>query len=107
MVQTSTSSETENLLINLPKNIKLLVTQEHFQVLAIANRDLRLERKATGVLIVNPPNGWETGNRNSKTIQQLANWADTNDTGLVFDSSTGFTLPNGAIRSPDASWVSK
>ena len=107
MVKTSTRSEMKSLLIKLPKTVELLVTQEHFQILSIANQDLRLERTATGALIVNPPTGWKTGNRNSKIIQQLANWADTDDTGLVFDSSTGFTLPNGAIRSPDVSWVSK
>jgi Uma2 family endonuclease len=52
-----------------------------------------------------PPTGWETGNRNSRLVQRLGNWADTDGNGLVFDSSTGFKLPNGAIRSPDAAWV--
>jgi len=52
-----------------------------------------------------PPAGSETGHRNSTLNLRLAGWAETDDTGLAFDSSTGFTLPNGAIRSPDASWV--
>lgn len=51
------------------------------------------------------PTGSETGNRNSKLTQQLANWTDLDGTGIEFDSSTGFTLPNGAKRSPDAAWL--
>ena len=54
-----------------------------------------------------PPTGSETGRRNSTLTQRLANWAETDGTGIVFDSSTLFTLPNGAKRSPDVSWVKK
>jgi Uma2 family endonuclease len=107
MVQTPTKPNTNNFLLVLPKNIRLSVTLEQFEELAIANRDLRLERTAPGELIVNPPTGWQTGNRNGRINQQLFNWADRDGTGMAFDSSTGFTLPNNAIRSPDASWVSK
>ena len=56
-------------------------------------------------LVIMPPRGWGSGNRNSRLTQRLGNWADTNGMGLAFDSSTGFKLPNGADRSPDASWV--
>jgi len=52
-----------------------------------------------------PPTGWGTGKQNTKLTQRLANWADSDGTGVVFDSSTGFSLPNGADRSPDAAWV--
>ena len=52
-----------------------------------------------------PPAFSDTGNRNVKIVQQLANWADEDGTGEVFDSSSGFTLPNGATRSPDAAWI--
>ncbi len=52
------------------------------------------------------PTGGETGNRNSKLTKKLAIYEDKNPSGLSFDSSTGFLLPNKAIRSPDASWVS-
>ena len=108
MVQTPASPETETLLIELPKTIGLYVTQEQFAALAAANRDLRLERTAQGELIVNPPTGWETGERNSSLTGQLYRWYEENeDLGKVFDSSTGFILPNGATRSPDASWVSR
>ncbi|MBF2063792.1 MAG: Uma2 family endonuclease [Calothrix sp. C42_A2020_038] len=81
------------------------LTDEQFFQLCQANKDLRFERTATGELIVIPPTGGETGNRNGRLTQQLFNWSDTDNTGIAFDSSTGFKLPNGADRSPDASWV--
>ena len=106
MIQTPTNPET--LLIELPRTIALSVTQEQFTTLATLNRDLQLERTSQGELIVNPPAGWETGERNSSLTAQLYRWYEDNEYfGKVFDSSTGFTLPNGAIRSPDASWVSQ
>lgn len=107
MVQTPASPETETLLIELPKSIGLYVTQEQFAALAAANRDLRLERTAQGELIANPPTGWETGERNCSISGELYLWwRNAGEPGKVFDSSTGFILPNGATRSPDASWVS-
>lgn len=91
------------LILNLHPAIEL--TDEQFFQLCQHNRDLRLERTAEGELIIMPPTGWGSGNRNSRLTQRLGNWADTNGMGLAFDSSTGFKLPNGADRSPDASWV--
>lgn len=108
MVQTSPQAESETLLLNLPKKLGLYVTPEQFAVLAASNQDLRLERTAGGELIVNPPTGWETGKRNSRISGELYLWwRNTGEPGEVFDSSTGFILPNGATRSPDASWVSQ
>ena len=96
------------LTLNLPEELLLQVTPEQFAELAIANRDLRLERTATGVLIVNPPTGGESGKRNFSITGQLSYWYEANDSlGEAFDSSTGFKLPNGANRSPDASWVAR
>ena len=69
------------------------------------NSHLRIERTATGKLVIMSPAGSETGNRNFKLIQQLANWTDRDSSGIGFDSSAGFILPNGATRSPDASWI--
>ncbi len=94
------------LSLHLPGEVALKVTSEQFAVLAAANRGLRLERTATGELIVNPPTGGESGKRNLSISTQLGMWFEANDTlGEAFDSSTGFDLPNGANRSPDASWV--
>ncbi|MBE9099908.1 Uma2 family endonuclease [Vacuolonema iberomarrocanum] len=81
------------------------MTSEQFYEFCLANRDLRIERSANGEVIVMPPTFSDTGNRNVRIVQQLANWVDQDSTGEVFDSSAGFTLPNGAMRSPDASWI--
>ncbi|MGF1515686.1 MAG: Uma2 family endonuclease [Elainellaceae cyanobacterium] len=100
--------EHKPLSLQLPNEIALRVTPEQFVALAAANRDLRLERTETGELIVNPPTGGESGKRNLSISGQLSTWFEANDTlGEAFDSSTGFALPNGAHRSPDASWVRK
>ncbi len=104
MVQTPTQPET--LSLELPSAIALHVTQEQFEALSAANRDLRLERTAQGELVVNPPTGGESGLRNFSITGQLARWYEEHeDLGEGFDSSTGFRLPNGADRSPDVSWV--
>lgn len=99
-------SRTKALFLQLPNDVSLTVTSEQFAALAAANRELRLERTAAGELIVNPPTGGETGRRNASLTAQLGTWFEANETfGIAFDSSTGFELPNGANRSPDASWV--
>ncbi|MEO1133595.1 MAG: Uma2 family endonuclease [Cyanobacteria bacterium J06639_1] len=84
----------------------LALTDEQFFRLCADNRDLRFERSATGALTIMSPTGGETGNRNGRLTQQLFNWSDRDGTGIAFDSSTGFHLPNGADRSPDAAWMS-
>ena len=82
------------------------LTDEQFYQLCINNRDLRFERNANGDLLIMSPTGGETGNRNIEIAYQLQAWSRQNKSGLAFDSSTGFKLPNGANRSPDASWIS-
>ncbi len=81
------------------------LTDEQFMLLCQENPELRLELTARHELVIMPPTGSKTGWRNSRMTQRLANWAETDGTGLVFDSSTGFRLPNGAKRSPDVSWL--
>ncbi len=93
------------LTLNL--NSVITLTSEEFYQLCQDNPDLKLERNATGELIIMPPTGGETGKRNVNLILQIAQWNEQNQLGEVFDSSTGFTLPNGADRSPDVSWVEK
>lgn len=83
------------------------LTEEQFEELCRHNRDVRLERTATGELIVMPPTGGETGKRNSSLSGQLWAWNRQSQLGIVFDSSTGFKLPNQAIRSPDAAWIQR
>ncbi|MGF1672255.1 MAG: Uma2 family endonuclease [Rivularia sp. (in: cyanobacteria)] len=84
-------------------NINL--TDEQFFQLCQNNPDLRFERTALGELIIMAPTGSITGNRNSDLNYQLTAWNRQNKLGKTFDSSSGFKLPNGAERSPDASWV--
>ncbi len=72
-----------------------------------ANDHLRLERSKEGDLIIMMPSGGETGSNNARLTRWLGNWAEEDGTGKYFDSSTGFILPNGAERSPDAAWVRK
>ncbi len=106
MIQARTQAKT--LSLELPSELVLQVSQEQFETLAAVNRDLRLERTAEGELIVNPPTGGESGRRNLSISTQLGNWFEAHEElGEAFDSSTGFRLPNGADRSPDASWVSR
>lgn len=91
------------LTVNLQSVLEL--TDEQFFNLCQVNRDLKFERTARGELIIMPPTGGETGNRNGRLNQQLFNWSDTDGTGIAFDSSTCFKLPKGGDRSPDASWI--
>jgi len=95
----------QQLSIRLPE-MPLTVTPEQFAAIAAENRDLRLERTATGELIANPPTGWETSVRNNELVWQLTTRAKSYG-GLVLESSGGCTLLGGATRSPDAAWVSE
>ena len=107
MVLANSVSTQSSITLSLPAELYLQVTPEQFEELARANSELRLERNATGELIVSPPTGWETGDRNFKLIVQLGKWCEENpEAGRAFESSTGFILPNGANRSPDVSWIS-
>ena len=81
------------------------VTPEQFEELCIKYDELRLELTSTGELIVMPGTGSQTGIRNADLTYQLRAWTINDATGVCFDSSTIFALPNNARRSPDASWV--
>jgi Uma2 family endonuclease len=83
------------------------LNNEQFQQLCVLNPELQLERTAKGELVIMPPTGGETGRQNAQLIFQVQLWNQQYQLGEVFDSSTGFILPNGATRSPDVSWVEK
>lgn len=83
------------------------VTHRQFERLCREYPDLRLELTSSGELIVMPPTGMETGMHNAYLTAQLIVWVKKDGTGVGFDSNTAFTLPNGAIRSPDASWMTR
>jgi Uma2 family endonuclease len=81
------------------------VTAEQFEELCAEYTELRLELTSTGELIVMPGTGAQTGRRNANLTRQLDIWAENDGSGVCFDSSTMFALPNNARRSPDVSWV--
>jgi Uma2 family endonuclease len=83
------------------------VTPEQFERLCSEYSDWRLELTSSGELIVMPGTGGLTGIRNSNLTYQLEAWSQIDGTGVCFDSSTIFALPNQARRSPDASWVKR
>lgn len=83
------------------------ITIEHFEQLCQLNPELKLETNHQGELIVMSPTGFETGKNNADLIAQFSIWNRQYRLGVVCDSSTGFILPNGAIRSPDLSWIAK
>lgn len=79
--------------------------EEQFFEFCQLNQDWRIERTAEGDLEIMPPTGGETSNRNLTLTVQLGVWTERSGTGVAFDSNGGFVLPNGAMRSSDASWV--
>ena len=89
--------------ITIPKGFK--ITPEQFDILAEAEQIARMELTKEGELIVMSPTGGEAGERNFNLYIDLGNWNRQNKLGKAFDSSTIFTLPNNAKRSPDVSWI--
>ncbi len=96
--------ENHKTTLNFPADNPL--DNQTLLALSSANPDLRLERNPQGELIVMSPTGGKSSRRNAALVAQLYTWAKKDKTGTVFDSSGGFSLPNGAVRSPDACWVS-
>ncbi|HJS75081.1 MAG TPA: Uma2 family endonuclease [Vicinamibacteria bacterium] len=103
-VRNNVLDEEEPLTLDV-KSVGL--TEEQFYQLCADNPELRLELTANRELVIMSPTGGKTGRRNAKLTHRLVNWAERDGTGEVFESSTGFSLPNGAKRSPDTSWVKR
>ena len=91
--------------IKLPKGLRF--TDDEFFAFCQENRDLRFERNAHGEIIIMAPTGGTTGDKNGELTTDLKMWNRQTQRGKAFDSSTGFVLPNGATRSPDASWLER
>ena len=81
--------------------------EEEFYAFCQQNRDDKFERRADGTIELMSLTGGESGRRNSRLTSRLDRWAEDSGLGIAFDSSTGFRLPTGAVRSPDAAWVSQ
>lgn len=90
--------------INFATLLKEMSEEEFYEFCRI-NSELRIERTKEGAIIVMPPTYTKTGGRNFKLAVRFGVWVEQDGTGRGFDSSTGFTLPNGAKRSPDVSWI--
>jgi Uma2 family endonuclease len=82
------------------------MTSDLFEQFSALNDDMRIELTAEGMIELMPPAFGVTSSKNSIIAIQLGNWTLQDGNGVSFDSSGGFTLPNSAVRSPDASWVS-
>ncbi len=104
MSSATTTSLNSPIILHLGPVLARLSESDFYEFCQL-NRDLRIERTENGDLIIMAPTGGNTGWRNLALSSQLWNWCDRDGTGIGFDSSTGFLLPNGAKRSPDASWV--
>jgi len=102
-MQTEPTTARQPFVVRVPRSVK--ISSKQFWEFCQANRDWRCERSTEVDIVILPPTGGETGAINARLLKQLIDWADRDGTGVVFDSSTGFELPNGATRSPDASWV--
>ena len=102
---TNQNSPLNSLVLHWPPSLHLM--NDQFFDFCQVNKELRIERTAQGDCEIMAPTGGETSWRNLSLAAQLYNWAERDGSGVVFDSSGGFVLPNGAIRSPDVSWVKK
>jgi len=81
------------------------ISDDRFESFCRQNPDVEMEMTKEGELVIMPPTGGRTGNRNFSLIVVFGNWLEKDKKGVGFDSSTVFKLPNGAKRSPDLSWV--
>ena len=91
--------------LHLPETVEM--SDDDFFEFCVLNRGRRFEREADGTIIMMFPAGGESGGRNSDLTGLLFIWSRHEGTGKAFDSSTGFTLPDGSTRAPDAAWVPK
>lgn len=96
--------ESESVVLHFGPVLQRISDDEFFEFCQL-NPEWRIELTSEGDLIIMPPTGGLTGQRNFALTRVFGNWVEQDGTGVGFDSSTGFTLPNGAKRSPDLAWV--
>ena len=92
------------IVLNFQDVLKKM-NDDEFETFCHHNPDLQIELTKEGELVIMPPTGGETGIRNFSLILEFGKWSEKDQSGVAFDSSTVFKLPNGAKRSPDLSWV--
>lgn len=101
-----TLTETRPLILHLGPVSQKMSDHEFFEFCQL-NQDWRIERASEGDLVIMPPTGGQTGRINFTLNVLFGIWVEADGSGVGFDSSTGFTLPNGAKRSPDLAWVKR
>jgi Uma2 family endonuclease len=104
-IQSPVATDILAMVLKMQPNI--IISDEQFFDFCQVNRDFRIERNHLGELLIMAPTGSETDERNFNLTGQLWIWTKQDSTGVGFGSSAGFTLPNGAVRSPDAAWIKK
>ena len=100
-----TTEEILPIVLKLRPLIEL--SEKEFAAFCEQNREVRIERTRTGELEIMAPVKGYAGNHEAEVVMQLGIWARRDGSGVFFGPSAGFTLPNGAMRAPDASWISK
>lgn len=98
-------SEEARLVVRFPPSLQM--DEEQLYEFCAINTELRIERNATGEIIIMSPENISSGAANSELNLQFALWAKKEGSGRVFGSSAGFTLANTAMRAPDVAWVRK
>ncbi len=106
MSATLDQTATQPLVLHFGAVMQRMSDAEFFEFCQL-NPELRIELTSDGDLIIMPPTGGTTGKRNLTLAIMFGRWLEQDGTGVGFDSSTGFTLPNGAKRSPDLAWVKR
>lgn len=101
---TPTTEERDEALV---LHLGLKMSGDEFYDFCMRHEDLTLELSSEGDLIIVPPTGGTTGQRNFKLAVAFGVWVEKDGTGLGFDSSSMFSLPNGAKRSPDLCWIKR
>lgn len=104
LTQVAALRELESLVLHLGP-LKRRVTDDEFFEFCMLNRDWRIEMSKEGEMIIMMPTGSEGGHRNYLLTVRIGIWAEADGTGVGFDSSSGFKLPNGAKRAPDFAWI--
>jgi len=87
------------------REVGYVMSDEEFYIFCQRNADYRFEREPDGKLITMPNTGGKTGNLNQRLGTRVEVWNEQDESGLTFDSSTAFKLPDGSTRSPDVSWI--
>ena len=103
MAEKATLIEPERMVVHTGPRIEM--DDEQFFQFCQFNRDLQIERNADGDILIMAPEGGSSGRGSNKLSAEFEVWAERDSNGQVFGSSAGFTLPNGAMRSPDIAWV--